>query len=56
VPDGLLKDNRVIFYSSAIGCLEHYIKKKANEEKVDSEVIKPKTLSRKIIDWMKEYI
>jgi hypothetical protein len=53
VPEGVVKDNRVIFYSAAIGCLYHYLKRMQSNK---SDVIEGQKVSSKFLLWLKSCI
>jgi len=54
VPDGVLRDNRIVFYASAIGCLYHQQKRSKDDQ--PSGFYGKKSASEKLLDWFKAYM
>jgi cell division protein FtsA len=54
MPEGIVKDNRVVFYSSAIGCLYHHMKRLQNKQ--NDHLHSEKAVSEKLLQWFKAYM
>lgn len=54
MPEGIIKDNRVVFYSSAIGCLYHHMRRLQNKQ--NNHLHSEKAFSEKLLQWLKAYM